>query len=101
MTDIVTEPLLFDLFYGNMSAVDAMKQQGNYKEPEPMPVDETTPEFRDIYIERVVCNGASRAMYFNGPCTSTACRRCPSPISMSPTASSPAAPEHRYASPRT
>ena len=66
MTDIVTEPLLFDLFYGNMSAVDAMKQQDNYKEPEPMPVDETTPEFRDIYIERVVCNGASRAMYFNG-----------------------------------
>lgn len=66
MTDIVTEPLLFDLFYGNMSAVDAMKQEGEYKEPEAMPVDETTPEFRDIYIERVVCNGAARAMYFNG-----------------------------------
>lgn len=66
MTNIVTEPLLFDLFYGNMSAVDAMKQQGEYKEPEAMPVDETTPEFRDIFIERVVCNGASRAMYFNG-----------------------------------
>jgi hypothetical protein len=30
------------------------------------PVDETTPEFRDIYIRNVFCNGAARAMFFNG-----------------------------------
>ncbi len=28
--------------------------------------DETTPEFRDIYINDIICSGASRAMYFNG-----------------------------------
>ena len=31
-----------------------------------VPVDETTPQFRDIYIKDVVCSGAARAMYFNG-----------------------------------
>ena len=30
------------------------------------PVDETTPAFRNIDIRNVRCNGARRAMYFNG-----------------------------------
>jgi hypothetical protein len=29
-------------------------------------VDETTPQFKDIYISDVVCQGCDRAMYFNG-----------------------------------
>ena len=33
---------------------------------EAKPVDETTPEFRDINIENIVCRHARRAMYFNG-----------------------------------
>lgn len=66
MTAIKAETLLFDLFYGNMSAVEALASGQEYKEPEAMPADETTPEFRDIYIDNVVCNGAARAMYFNG-----------------------------------
>lgn len=66
MTDIVTETLLFDLFYGGKSAVEAM-EDGNVKTiVETFPVDETTPSFKDIYISNVVCNGAARAMYFNG-----------------------------------
>ena len=28
--------------------------------------DETTPQFRDIFIRDIVCSGAARAMYFNG-----------------------------------
>jgi hypothetical protein len=35
-------------------------------EEKPMPVDETTPCFRDIHISDIVCNGAARAMFFNG-----------------------------------
>ena len=31
-----------------------------------VPADETTPQFRDIFIKDVVCSGAARAMYFNG-----------------------------------
>ena len=65
MTDIVTEALLFDLFYMGKSAVEAAGEDGNVTEPA-FPVDETTPSFRDIHISNVVCAGAARAMYFNG-----------------------------------
>lgn len=66
MTDIVTESLLFDLYYGGKSAVEALEDGSSVVKVEAMPVDETTPEFRDIHIDNVVCNGAGRAMYFNG-----------------------------------
>lgn len=66
MTDIQTETVLFDLFYGNMSAVEALAKGVEYTEPEMMPVSEETPEFRDIFIRNIVCKGAGRAMYFNG-----------------------------------
>lgn len=67
MMDIPTEPLLFDLHYGEKSAVE-VAEDGSVSEYDivPMPVDETTPEFRDIHIKDVVCSGAARAMYFNG-----------------------------------
>ena len=65
MTDIATETVLFDLFYGGVSALEAM-EKGGEAVVEAMPVDETTPQFRDIHISNVVCNGAARAMYFNG-----------------------------------
>lgn len=64
MKNIVTEALLFDLFYMGKSAVEAA---GDPQVEEPaFPVDETTPAFRDIHISNVVCAGAARAMYFNG-----------------------------------
>ena len=67
MKDIVTDAILFDLFYGGKSAVEAAEDGTLVKVAEPaMPVDETTPEFRDIHISRIVCNGAARAMLFNG-----------------------------------
>lgn len=67
MKDIIAEAVLFNLFYGGKSAVDAAADGDDAvrKEPE-FKVDETTPEFRDIYIENVYCNGAGRAMLFNG-----------------------------------
>lgn len=66
MTDIVTEPLLFDLFYGGKSAVEALEDGQATTDTKVYVADETTPSFRDIYIRDVVCNGAGRAMYFNG-----------------------------------
>ncbi|MGN0201586.1 MAG: glycoside hydrolase family 28 protein [Candidatus Cryptobacteroides sp.] len=66
MTDIVTETLLFDLFYGGKSAVEVLEDGENKTEEAVFEADETTPSFRDIFIEYVVCNGAGRAMYFNG-----------------------------------
>ena len=66
MTDIVTETLLFDLFYGGKSAVEALEDGTEAAPVQEIKADETTPAFRDIHIRNVVCNGAGRAMYFNG-----------------------------------
>lgn len=66
MKDIVAEALLFDLYYGGKSAVEVMADGGIPVEEQPKPVDETTPCFRDIHISDIVCNGAARAMFFNG-----------------------------------
>lgn len=68
MNNIATEPLLFDLFYGGKSASEALAD-GDEAEATDLalkPVDETTPQFRDIFIRDVWCNGARRAMLFNG-----------------------------------
>ncbi|MDR0419707.1 MAG: glycoside hydrolase family 28 protein [Prevotellaceae bacterium] len=67
MMNIPAEPLLFDLFYGGMSAIEA-KDAGADKDvsTQIFKVDETTPQFRNIFIKDITCNGAGRAMYFNG-----------------------------------
>lgn len=66
MKDIVADGILFDLFYGGKSAVEAAGDDAKTFGTPAVPVDETTPEFRDIYIQDVYCNGAGRAMLFNG-----------------------------------
>lgn len=66
MKDILADAILFDLFYGGKSAVEAAAEKDETINVPAVPVDETTPEFRDIYINNVCCNGASRAMLFNG-----------------------------------
>lgn len=68
MNDIATESLLFDLFYGGKSALEALEDgDGNPSTDMPFkPVDETTPQFRNITIDNVICRSARRAMLFNG-----------------------------------
>ncbi len=67
MTDIPAEPLLFDLHYGGKSALEtAQEGEAAGFDIEYVPADVTTPEFREIYIRNITCNGAGRAMYFNG-----------------------------------
>lgn len=67
MFDIATEPLLFDLYYMNKSAVEMLEdEQGNPVLPQLPAVDETTPTFRNIHISNIYCKNARRAMYFNG-----------------------------------
>lgn len=65
MMNIPAEPLLFDLFYGGKSAIEA-REAGDKPDTQMKKVDETTPQFRNIFIKNVTCNGAERAMYFNG-----------------------------------
>lgn len=66
MMNIPTEPLLFDLHYGGKSAVEAAEEGASPFDVAYVPADETTPQFKDIFIKNVVCSGAARAMYFNG-----------------------------------
>ncbi|MBQ2797389.1 MAG: glycoside hydrolase family 28 protein [Tidjanibacter sp.] len=69
MNDIATEALLFDLFYGGKSALEALEDSHNGEPSTDMvakPVDETTPQFRNFYVDNVVCRSARRAMLFNG-----------------------------------
>lgn len=66
MMNIPTEPLLFDLHYGGKSAVEAAAEGASPFDVEFVPADETTPQFRNIYIKDIVCSGAAKAMYFNG-----------------------------------
>ncbi|MBR4851017.1 MAG: glycoside hydrolase family 28 protein, partial [Tidjanibacter sp.] len=68
MNDIATEALLFDLFYGGKSALEALEDGDGEPSTDMIakPVDETTPQFRNIYVDNVVCRSARRAMLFNG-----------------------------------
>ena len=66
MMNIPTEPLLFDLHYGGKSAVEAAADGASPFDVEFVPADETTPQFKNIFISDIVCSGAARAMYFNG-----------------------------------
>ena len=68
MNNILTDGLLFDLFYGGKSASEALADgdEGEVTDMPAKPVDETTPAFRNIDIKNVRCNGARRAMLFNG-----------------------------------
>ncbi len=66
MYNIVEDALTFDLYYGGKSVTDDMDgiNQGTGKAL--TVADETTPCFRDIVIENIICRGAQRALYFNG-----------------------------------
>lgn len=67
MTDIPTEPITFNLYYGGKSAVEVLESGEQVPaRVEPLPVDETTPCFRNIHISHLVCAGARRALFFNG-----------------------------------
>jgi polygalacturonase len=55
MANIGHDAILYDLYY--------MVRENNAKIPE---VDETTPQFRNIYMKNIVCKGAERAILFQG-----------------------------------
>ncbi|MFA6812652.1 MAG: glycoside hydrolase family 28 protein [Bacteroidaceae bacterium] len=69
MINIPNEALLFNLFYGGKDP-----GQNNTENSEDStitnviipPITDKTPIFKDIHISNIVCNGAGRAMYFNG-----------------------------------
>lgn len=66
MTDIKTDAITFNMYYGGKSVAEMLADGDNPDNTTKAPVTEETPIFRNIDIQNVVCNGAGRAMEFNG-----------------------------------
>jgi hypothetical protein len=66
MMNIVNDAITFNMYYGGVSVAEARAAGKTPDNTTKMKVDETTPIFRNINIQNVVCNGAGRAMEFNG-----------------------------------
>ena len=65
MTDIAAEAIGFTMYYGGQAPLDANGDSTNI-ERKSVPVSEETPQFRDIYIEDVICRGARAAVVLQG-----------------------------------
>ncbi len=64
MKDISTDAVGFNMYYGGEAPTEAA--EGTYGSRPSMPVNEGTPQFRDITLSRVLCNGAGRAVMLEG-----------------------------------
>jgi polygalacturonase len=58
MVDIERDAILYDLYY-------AVRSNSDKQAPVPT-ADETTPQFKNIYMKNIVCKGADRAILFQG-----------------------------------
>lgn len=66
MKDIPGEAVLFDMYYGAKSPV-FIKDDGAKMPKEAIePVNEGTPQFRDIHVNNLVCDGAARGIFVRG-----------------------------------
>ncbi len=66
MKDIIGEAILFDMYY---AAQDPIPAAGEKREPpkvQTQPVTEETPQFRNIFVNNVVANGAEKAIFVRG-----------------------------------
>jgi polygalacturonase len=66
MKDIPGEAILFDMYYMAKDPIALAGEKREAPRVEFQPVSETTPQFRDIHISNVVCNGAEKAIFIRG-----------------------------------
>ena len=66
MMDISTVAIIFNMYYGGKSVAELLEAGIQTNMADKQPVNEGTPIFRNINIQNVVCNGAGKAMEFNG-----------------------------------
>jgi hypothetical protein len=65
MTDVGAEAINFNMYYGGKAPLDTDGDLVNIERKE-VPVSEETPQFRDIYIEDVICREARQAVLLQG-----------------------------------
>ncbi|HWA28693.1 MAG TPA: glycoside hydrolase family 28 protein [Lacunisphaera sp.] len=63
MTKIPTDAISFNMYYGGAAPEE---EEAATAAPKAMPVDEGTPQFRNIYMQDIVCRGARRAVQLQG-----------------------------------
>ena len=63
MTDIGGDAISFNMYYGGKSPLDETPAAAAAAAP---PVDEGTPQFKDIHLENVICRGAKNAIVLEG-----------------------------------
>lgn len=66
MTDIPSQAISFDLYYGGKSIAETLAEGGNTISTKMMPVDEKTPQFKNISIKNVFIKGAQQAVFLQG-----------------------------------
>ncbi|MEZ4883997.1 MAG: glycoside hydrolase family 28 protein [Chitinophagales bacterium] len=66
MTDIPTNAISFNLYYGGLSVSEMLAQGGAKKTEEIVPVSEETPQFKNISIKNIIINGAHQAVFLQG-----------------------------------
>ncbi|MFN4312723.1 MAG: glycoside hydrolase family 28 protein [Chitinophagaceae bacterium] len=66
MKDIPGEAILFDMYYAARDPIPLEGEKRELPKVERLPVNETTPVFRNFQIRNVYCNGASKAIFIRG-----------------------------------
>ncbi len=66
MKDIPTDALSFNMFYGGFSPTDDKPADEKSKEAKLVPVSESTPIFRNIFMNNIYCDGAKDGIILQG-----------------------------------
>jgi hypothetical protein len=66
MKDIAGDAVLFDMYYAAKDPVPLAGEKREEPKVEVFPVTAATPQFKDFYINNIVCNGADRAIFVRG-----------------------------------
>ncbi|OXG09021.1 polygalacturonase [Flavobacterium araucananum] len=66
MTDIPSQAISFDLYYGGKSIAETLADGGNKVSTKIVPVNEETPQFKNISIKNITIRGAQQAVFLQG-----------------------------------
>lgn len=66
MINIPSQAISFDLYYGGKSIAEKLAEGGDEKTQAAIPVDEKTPQFKNIIIKNVFIDGAKQAVFLQG-----------------------------------
>ncbi|MEO8255184.1 MAG: glycoside hydrolase family 28 protein [Flavobacterium sp.] len=66
MTDIPSQAISFNLYYGGKSIAETLEEGGTPVENKMLPVDEKTPQFKNISMKNITIAGAAQAVFLQG-----------------------------------